>query len=114
MEIKEAKEILKERIALIKSDYPEMSDYRNALELAVKAFEKQIPKKPIEDIYERTVLNANGEYAGIDKHLVFLCPTCKDWVGTYDEDTLLVCSKCGQAIDWSEEEENEQINKTNN
>lgn len=52
-----------------------------------------------------TVYNANGEYTGVDKHLIFLCPVCKDWVGTYDEDTLLVCSKCGQAIDWSEEEE---------
>lgn len=40
MELKEAKEILESRITLIKSDYPEISDYRNALELAVKAFEK--------------------------------------------------------------------------
>lgn len=44
MDLKEATEILKERIALIKSEYPEMADYREALEMAVKALEKQTAK----------------------------------------------------------------------
>ena len=103
MDINEAKEILKERIALIKDNYPEMTDYREALELAVEALEKQIPKKPTEHIDKRIVFNADSECAGIDKHLIFLCPICKDWVGTYGEDVFTFCSECGQAIDWSEE-----------
>lgn len=41
MDLKEATEILKERIALIKSEYPEMADYREALEMAVNAIEKR-------------------------------------------------------------------------
>ena len=46
MEIKEATEILESRIAVIKNNYPEIADYRQALELGAKALEKQIPKKP--------------------------------------------------------------------
>lgn len=41
MEISEAKEILESRIALIKNNYPEMADYREALEMAVNALEKR-------------------------------------------------------------------------
>lgn len=41
MDLSEATEILKERIALIKSDYPEIVDYREALEMAVNALEKR-------------------------------------------------------------------------
>lgn len=44
MEIKEAKEILESRIALIKSEFPEMADYREALEIAVNALEKRTVK----------------------------------------------------------------------
>lgn len=44
MEIKEAKEILESRIALIKNEYPEMADYREALEMAVNALEKRTVK----------------------------------------------------------------------
>ena len=44
MEIKEAKEILESGIALIKSEFPEMADYREALEIAVNALEKRTVK----------------------------------------------------------------------
>ena len=44
MKISEAKEILESRIAIIKSGYPEIADYREALEMAVKALEKQTVK----------------------------------------------------------------------
>ena len=44
MKISEATEILKERIALIKSEFPEMADYREALEMAVNALEKRTVK----------------------------------------------------------------------
>lgn len=44
MDLNEAKELLESRIAIIKSDYPEMADYREALEMAVNALEKQTVK----------------------------------------------------------------------
>ena len=37
---KEATEILESRIAVIKNNYPEIADYRQALELGAKALEK--------------------------------------------------------------------------
>lgn len=52
-----------------------------AYEKAIKALEKQIPKKPVE------ARNA------------IVCPTCKTLVGSSP-----YCRYCGQALDWGEEE----------
>lgn len=55
--------------------------------VAIKALEKQIPKKPIGD--------------GICRY----CPVCSGDVGYIDamaEAKLKYCNKCGQAIDWSD------------
>ena len=70
---------------------------REAKQMAIKALEKQIPKKPIE--YE-------------DKF--YACPVCKNpimhkWKKYNTElmeksNGLPVCLNCLQAIDWSEEE----------
>ena len=64
-----------------------------ALEMAINALEKQIPKKPIAIDYEK--------YMDTVKNALFLkgaywCPNCKHVVkcGTY-------CSDCGQKLDWS-------------
>ena len=67
-----------------------------AIEMAINALEKQIPKKPTPIDYEKymdTVKNAlflKGSYR---------CPNCNHVVkcGTY-------CSDCGQKLDWSDEE----------
>lgn len=53
-----------------------------ALDMAIAALEKQIPKKPVKLNCPRCRFN------GIDNSW---------WVFTY-------CPECGQAIDWSEEE----------
>lgn len=61
-----------------------------ALVVAVESIERQIPKKPY---------NVNEDY------LTFDCPTCLS--ALFSEDKLeytSYCCKCGQAIDWSEEE----------
>ena len=67
-----------------------------ARDLAIKALEKQIPKKPTTIDYEK--------YMDTVKNALFLkgaywCPNCKHVVkcGTY-------CSDCGQKLDWSDEE----------
>lgn len=52
-----------------------------AYNMAIKALEKQIPKKPIKHKYE------------------IVCPSCKTLVGSSP-----YCRYCGQALDWSEKE----------
>lgn len=51
-----------------------------AYDMAIKALEKQIPKKPVEVRNE------------------IVCPTCKTLVGSSP-----YCRYCGQALDWEEE-----------
>lgn len=62
-----------------------------AYDMAMKALEKQIPKKPI-------------EMKSTDKLLdgYFACPICGGCVGM-DEYSNNYCVHCGQKIDWSEE-----------
>lgn len=59
-----------------------------AVELAIAALEKQIPKKPI---------NADYDYE------LFDCPSCgtKIYADNSIED-FRYCLTCGQAIDWNE------------
>ena len=60
----EAKKEFKERLELIEKCYRgEVEDYKQALELGVKALEKQIPKKPKE-----------RDCIGFD---TLACPECK-------------------------------------
>ena len=97
MEIKEATEILESRIVLIKDNYPEIADYREALELAVKALEKQIPKKP----------NYDGDSVDREGKTIcnkWICPRC-DYVYELDFDDFDYCPNCGQYIDHSEDAE---------
>lgn len=65
-----------------------------AIEMAINALEKQIPKKPTPIDYEK--------YMDTVKNALFLkgaywCPNCNHVVkcGTY-------CSDCGQKLDWNE------------
>ena len=77
MTAKEAIEILREE-----RDYAQLPCYVNqALEKAIKALGKQIPKKRIK--YKDEIV----------------CPSCKTLVGSAP-----YCRYCGQALDWGEEE----------
>lgn len=65
-----------------------------AYNMAIKALEKQIPKK------------AGSIYKGDYK-----CPTCENYVDITDDDLYIYeieppkyCDECGQALDWGEEE----------
>ena len=61
-----------------------------ALDMAIEALEKQIPKKVI---------------LGYDEHDSICCPNCKgelmsmDW---YDHWKCNYCEVCGQTLDWSD------------
>lgn len=118
----ESIKFLKERIELINSDYPDVVDYKNALECAIRELEevqqyqaigiheecvrknftfksllesreKQTPKKP----------DLEGDGYGDDGVLIYdtwICPCCgKRYEIDYEEYDY--CPNCGQAIDWN-------------
>lgn len=70
-------------------DQASASDIRlyHALDTAVEALEKQIPKK-------------STEYVDYEFSVVWTCPTC--WRVHITEWKTKYCSDCGQAIDWGE------------
>lgn len=73
-----------------------MSDFKEALQMARGALEKQTPKKP---------KIKNTQYVTGDFSYTFNCPVCDGFVGDeYDEEDCVYkyCFECGQAIDWSE------------
>ena len=99
------------RNILLTSIHLQTAEEAEAIGVAVKAVEKMIPKKPAE---MRTGLSIRGETATL------LCPQCGGEIGfssirrgeakicqnvfIYSRSTNR-CGNCGQAIDWSEEEE---------
>lgn len=61
----------------------------NAIDMAIDALEKQIPKKPLH------------------MHKNYYCPICKEdgwllWDDAIPNDMDKYCGICGQAIDWKE------------
>lgn len=71
--------------AEVEWNYP--MDYAVAIDEAIKAVDKQIPKKPIGDLHSVP-------------H--YRCPTCKCTVSMYNTQYDSFCKYCGQAIDWIE------------
>ena len=61
-------------------------EQEKAVNLAIEALEKQIPKKPIEQRY-------------VNNELIGHCPSCQ-LIAYWQR----YCSNCGQKLDWSEEE----------
>ena len=77
-------EFIKERIALIDSNYTDILDYKEALQISVKALEKQIPRKPKTN----------------DNYIMYICPCCNNFIKLCRN----YCENCGQKLDWSDEE----------
>ena len=73
-----------------------LPDGIEAIQIAIQALEKQIPKKPTPIDYEKyiDVINNARFLRG-----AYWCPNCKHVVksGSF-------CSDCGQKLDWSDEE----------
>ena len=67
-------------------------DYIEALEMAIEALERQMPKKPLEQRY------VNYE---IENELIGHCPSCRiKWDVAFWQ---RYCSNCGQKLDWRKE-----------
>lgn len=87
MEAREAIEVLTDKdtsIGTLKCDDTAWRKLQPAIDMAVKALEKQIPKKPIYDA-------------------LYACPNCHTIMlqGTFEESGKC-CKECGQALDWEE------------
>ena len=74
---------------VVKEDgHPLESDFVTAVNMAIDALDKQIPKVP----------RLSDDYYDYDYH----CPRCGAYItGVYADKC---CCECGQALDWSDEE----------
>lgn len=70
---------------ILESEYKfhgECSIFGEALTIAIKALEKQVPKKPKTD----------------DRYVMYICPCCNDFIKVSQN----YCPNCGQRIDFGE------------
>lgn len=84
---------VREAIETIKSNYPTSGYYMlcEALDIAIEALEKQLPKKV--DIMDYPLGDIN-----------FRCPVCKSEYICEKEHEHFYCPTCGQKLDWTVEE----------
>ena len=82
-------------IAEVEWDYP--MDYTVAFEMAIKALEKQVQKKPI----KTKIATLNKSPEAISWEQIHCCPRCKsNLVSQYK-----YCPQCGLEIDWSDDDD---------
>ena len=76
-----------------------LPDGIEAIQIAIQALEKQIPKKP----------RKTDSYRGVLKRVyAYVCPTCGNaCLEKYmnERQNTMFCWNCGQKLDWSEENE---------
>lgn len=87
-----------EAIKVLKSCHSWDCEDEPALDLAIQALEKQIPKKPtdLKSITFDGSINRNFKSG--------TCPTCGSYIDSDDDKYYCGEKDCGQAIDWSVEE----------
>lgn len=85
----------KKTISLFRDEWDKNSKTANAkaLDIAIKAIEKQIPKKPKNKKY------SFYPHSTLLKSKYGKCPVCKS-IQVDDE----YCANCGQKLDWSDEQ----------
>ena len=89
MNLKEVIKTLELAKAEVEWNYP--MDYAVAIDEAIKAIDKQIPKKP------EPKKDASGEY--------YVCPICGVYQEYLTDGKPPYCVNCGEALDWQEVEE---------
>ncbi len=87
-------EIEKAIYKLASYDGTEDKELQNAIEIAVPTLEKQLARKPLEI---RNKHDFQGNVILKDGY----CPNCKHEMSN----AYLFCNKCGQAVDWGNEDE---------
>lgn len=99
MKPEEAIEFLQKRIDLIGTEYLDQKDlmeFRKALELAVKALKKQVPRK-VDNLSEIYMDFGTGKKIKVSAYGD--CPNCKYNINIVNK----FCTRCGQKLDWGEE-----------
>ena len=95
MTAEEAIKTIQVAIAEVEWNYP--MEYDIAFDTAIEALDKQVAKRPkphTVDVEKLKIGNANW----CKGTTVYRCPNCNDFISrTYD-----FCYKCGQKLDWSE------------
>ena len=104
---------------ILESEYKfhgECSVFGEALTMAIKALEKQIPKKPIlkHDVSAMHINRGNQlhEWKRLESDN-WHCPECDSFVGervyvhskVHDQRKKKYCDNCGQKLDWESDEE---------
>ena len=77
-----------EFMRLFREEWDRNSKTENAkaLDVAIKALEKQIPKKPL--------------FGTVHNDTTYHCSNCKKFIGFYDTRIYEYCHNCGQKLDW--------------
>lgn len=91
---KEALEAIKIKQISIEGKVDKITNFFEGLSVANSALEKQIPKKPT---LEGDGYDDNGELI----YDTWICPCCEEHYEVDYED-YGYCPKCGQALDWSD------------
>ncbi len=94
-------EIKNNKVFFPKHDNSRLEEDIEAYETAISAIEKQISKKPKDELKIKPVIDKNGAYVDADVTVYLVCPNCGEMVGI-DDMCDRFCRECGQAIDWSE------------
>lgn len=96
-----------EFMKLFRKEWDKNSKTRNAeaLDVAIQALEKQIPKKPVHD----GCFDSEGiwhEWNGVNGRPYDLCPNCNTNLCCEMpcDNKPKYCKHCGQKLDWSDEE----------
>ena len=98
MKIEQAIEILKciypSQKEIVTGEYDGVAE---ALDLAISALEKQIPKRP----------HADDNGGAEDYECWIECPLCGEAIPEYtsENETECYCLRCGQKLDWSGDDE---------
>ena len=83
--------------AEVEWNYP--MDYTVAMDEAIKAVEKQIPKPIVAKKLNEPVTIGRATFCK-GTTILAMCPSCGGWVNKHHR----YCQECGQAIDWEVEE----------
>lgn len=98
MTAEETISILKIAIAEVEWNYP--MDYAVAIETAIQALEKQVPKKITAVNNPCHVKAFDSETETVCTFCCVNCPVCSKWIVANVNHKH--CQYCGQALDWSD------------
>lgn len=105
--IEQLEDLIKDRESFMVGDY-DKSIYdrdKEALQTAITALEKQVPKKIPAVNTPCHVKAFDSDTETVYTYSCVKCPVCSKWIVANVNHKY--CQYCGQAFDWSDEDDNE-------